>query len=298
MKRDKIHTLSDGRALAYLEYGDPDGFPIFAFHGTPGSRVWFSEGDETSEAHGVRLITVDRPGFGNSHQKSGRTFIHFADDVRELAQSLEIDSFSVMGVSGGGAYAAACAYKYPDLVFKAGVISSADQFENGKPPKGMAFANRISFILSRRFPWLISYLLKQQKQTIDNHPDKYVESISKNTGHLCESDREIISKRENAEEILVQMKEAFKNGVSGTVSEMRLYCREWGFDAKDIQVPVELWHGCDDTLVPIASAQSLAKKLPNCQAHYVEGKGHFLTDDEDIWKKILVSLKNPMTTHV
>ena len=298
MRRDYTHNLSDGRILAYLEYGDPNGFPIFAFHGTPGSRIWFNGEDEISETHGVRLITVDRPGFGNSHQKPHRTFIHFANDIRELAQSLGMENFSVMGVSGGGAYAAACAFKYPDLVFKAGIISSTDQFENGKPPKGMAFANRISFILSRRFPWLITYLLKQQKQTIDSRPEKYVESISKNTRHLCESDRAIISKRENAEEILVQMKEAFKNGVSGTVSEMQLYCREWGFDVSNIQVPVELWHGIEDTLVPIASAQALAKKLPNCQQHYVEGKGHFLTDDEVIWKKILVSLKNPTTTHV
>lgn len=285
------HMLSDGRKLGFMEYGDPAGFPLFAFHGTPGSRIWFKEDEEISKAMGVRLITVDRPGFGISDQKPARTFLQFADDIRELSEYLNLDKFSVMGVSGGGAYAAACAYKYPDLVYKAGLISTVNQFKNSKPPKEMAFANRMAFTLARRFPWLIRYVLNQQKSTIEHHPDKYVESISKNTKHLCESDRKVAAIPENAEAILIQMREAFKNGVDGTVYEMKLYTQDWGFDSAKIEAPVTLWHGSADTLAPIKSAQELARKIPHCDENYVEGKGHFLTDDEDIWKKILLSLK-------
>ncbi|MCE7995672.1 MAG: alpha/beta hydrolase [Roseivirga sp.] len=285
------HILSDGRKLGFMEYGDPTGFPVFAFHGTPGSRIWFKEDEEISKALGIQLITVDRPGFGISDQNAARTFLQFADDICELSQFLNLNKFSVMGVSGGGAYSAACAYKYPDLIYKAGLISTTNQFENGKPPKEMAFANRMAFTLAKRFPRVIKYVLNQQKNTIEHNPDKYIESISKNTKHLCESDREIIAVRENAEAVMIQMKEAFKNGVAGTVYEMRLYTREWGFDCTKIKVPVTLWHGSADTLVPISSAQELARKIPDCDENYAEGKGHFLTDDEDIWRNILTSLK-------
>ena len=292
MQQDnRTHALSDGRKLGFMEYGSPDGFPIFAFHGTPGSRVWFKEDDETVKANGIRFITVDRPGFGNSDQKSARTFVQFSDDIRELSQALNVDKFSVIGVSGGGAYSAACAFALSDLVYKAGLISTVNEFENGKPPKEMAFANRAAFTLARRSPWLLKYILNQQKKTIEQHPDKYVASISKNTKHLCESDRAVLAVKENAEAVMIQMKEAFKNGVSGTISEMKLYMKEWGFDCGKIKVPVELWHGTSDTLAPITSSQALARKIPSCNEHYVEGKGHFLIDEEDIWRDILVSLK-------
>ena len=291
MKQDHTYLLSDGRQLGFAEYGDAHGFPVFGFHGTPGSRIWFEQDDEVAKSAGVRLITVDRPGFGASSQKTGRSFIDFAVDVNELSQALNITRCSVMGVSGGGAYAAACAHELPDLVHKAGMVSAANQFENGKPPKDMAFVNRIAFILSKRFPWLIAFVLKQQKHMIDNHPEKYIASISTNTKHLCPSDRMIASIPENAEEILMQMKEAFKYGVSATVDEMRMYCNEWGFDCSKIAVPVELWHGTDDTLVPVQSARRLARKIPHCTEHYLEGKGHFLTDEESVWRDILLSIK-------
>ena len=91
--------------------------------------------------------------------------------------------------------------------------------------------------------------------------------------------------------MLLHIKEAYRNGVSGTVQEAKLFCNEWGFDPGDIQIPVELWHGCDDTLAPVKPIQELAMQIANCNEHYLEGKGHFLTDDEEIWKKILTSLK-------
>ena len=196
MNRDNhIHILSDGRKLGFIEYGDLQGYPIFAFHGLPGSRIWFKKDDEESKILGIRLITVDRPGFGNSDQKPDRTFLQFSDDIYELSQSLDLEKYSVFGVSGGGVYAAACAYKYPDLIHKAGLISTVNQFKNGKPPKEMAFQNRIAFTLARRFPWLLTFLLNQQKKLMDNRPEKHVKSLRINIKHLCQSDREIMTKR-------------------------------------------------------------------------------------------------------
>ena len=290
-QQDKLITLSDGRKLGYIEYGDLNGFPIFALHGLPGSRLWFPENDDVSIAHGIRLITVDRPGFGNSDQLTNRTFPDFSNDLQELSQSLGIQKYSVFGVSGGGVYAAACALKNAPSIHKCGLISTVNQFENGRPPREMASANRNIFILAKRFPWGLKFMLNQQKNFIQRRPEKYIEAIMSGTRHLSKSDKRIMRKKENAEFMLRHVKEAYKNGVEGTVYEAQLFCRDWGFKVKEIKAPVEVWHGTEDTLAPIGPIKELSQQLRACNTNFIEGKGHFLTEENDIWEKILMSLK-------
>lgn len=98
--------LKDGRHIGLCEYGDLEGFPVFFFHGTPGSRVMFLDDDPISKELGVRLICLDRPGFGLSTPQPDRTILDWAKDVLEVADHLGVHHFSVMGVSGGGAFAA------------------------------------------------------------------------------------------------------------------------------------------------------------------------------------------------
>src|SRR5690606_42033350 len=81
--------------------------------------------------------------------------------------------------------------------------------------------------------------------------DNYVKAIMSNTKHLCAADRMIMEKRENAEFMVIHMGEAFKQGVEGTVTEAKLFSRDWGFHMNTIKVPIELWHGTDDTLSPV-----------------------------------------------
>lgn len=116
--------LRDGRLLGYAEYGDPGGPALFYFHGFPGSRLEARLGDAVAARNGVRLIALDRPGFGLSHFKPGRTISEWPDDVVELADALGIDRFAVMGVSGGGPYVAACALKIPHRLIGAAMVSS------------------------------------------------------------------------------------------------------------------------------------------------------------------------------
>nr|WP_257215442.1 alpha/beta hydrolase [Bacillus pumilus] len=96
-----IH-LQDGRRIGFVEYGDADGFPVFFFHGTPGSRRMFLDDDPISKELGIRLICLDRPGFGLSDPQPDRTILDWAKDVQEVADHLGIHHFSVMGVSGAG----------------------------------------------------------------------------------------------------------------------------------------------------------------------------------------------------
>src|SRR4051812_35482752 len=122
--RDFMVPLKDGRKLAVIEYGDTQGVPVMFFHGTSGSRLLFLEDDEISKELGIRLISLDRPGFGLSDPKANRTLLDWADDVNEAADFLKLGKFSIVGVSGGGAFAAACAYKLAGRLDSVALVAS------------------------------------------------------------------------------------------------------------------------------------------------------------------------------
>lgn len=122
MKTKNFITLSDGRKVCYGEYGDPKGKPLIFFHGWPSSRLRGTTLDRQAKEAKVRLIAPDRPGYGFSDYKEDRTLLSYADDVRELANKLKLKKFSVVGVSGGGPYAAAIAYKLPKRITKTGIV--------------------------------------------------------------------------------------------------------------------------------------------------------------------------------
>lgn len=282
--------LKDGRQLAYAEYGRPDGFPLMLLHGTPGCRLWFTDNDETALALGLRLIAPDRPGFGLSDRKQGRTILDWPDDVAELAEQLGLEKFSVMGVSGGGIYAAACAHKLPHKLAAVALVSATAPFERGKTPPGMCRPNKLAFFLSRNIPWLMRLLFKQQKKIIDKDPAHYIEALQKQVSHLCEEDKKIIQCKETAQGMLLQLKGALQQGVEEAAAEPALLSRYWGFDCADITIPVQLWHGTADTLAPAAEAKKLEALLPHCTAHYIKDGGHFIIENNAVWFDLLSNM--------
>ena len=112
---DHLVKLNDGRSLAYAEWGDPDGRPVVLFSGTPSSRLLCPDADAT-EALGVRLITVDRPGYGRPDPDPKHSLLTWADDYAALHRLLGLPPCPVVGWSGGGPHALACAVRAPALV--------------------------------------------------------------------------------------------------------------------------------------------------------------------------------------
>lgn len=282
--------LKDGRSLSFAQYGDPNGFPVIGLHGTPGSRIWFEHDDPISAELGIYLITVDRPGYGLSDPLARRTILDFNKDLNALIEHLQLKRFSVFGVSGGGAYALGFASSAHPLLFKTGLVASVYEFENRKPPKEMCAPNRWGFYLAKRVPWLLRYTYRQQKSLIEKKPELYVSSVQKNLGHLCISDQEVMRNPETAKTMLLHMKEAFRVHTAEAVNEMKLFTLPWNMNYSNIQSPVEVWHGVEDTLSPISGLQKFLQKIPNHSTHFLNHKGHFLDEDDDVWRDILISL--------
>src|SRR5262245_42265418 len=119
----RVYTCADGRSIGYAEFGDPDGAPVIALHGTPGSRLMFALADQAARQRGLRIIAPERPGYGLS---DGRNFANLADasfDFVELADFLELKSFALLGISGGGPFAVATASLMPERVKLLALIS-------------------------------------------------------------------------------------------------------------------------------------------------------------------------------
>ncbi|MBY0122984.1 alpha/beta fold hydrolase [Bacillus sp. S/N-304-OC-R1] len=287
----KLFRLKDGRQLGYIEYGQKDGIPVLIFHGTPGSKIWFTEDDEIAKSLGVRLIATDRPGFGTSDRKINRSLADWAFDIQELADGLGIDKFSVIGVSGGGAFAAACAYQIPARLHHVSMIASVAPFINGKPPKTMVKENRLAFTLSKYVPWLMKYSYKMQKKMMEEKPEKFIQAMKRGNKHLIESDRKIAQNDAVIKEMKAHLGEALRLRVDGPIEEVNLLSKPWGFDLNDISIPVHIWHGEDDRMAPFEEIKKVAKAIPKVSNHFIPGAGHFLTDHETIWEEVLSQIK-------
>ena len=111
-------NMADGRTVAVAEWGDPEGLPLFAIHGTPGGRIGWWKDPTIYRRYGLRRITLDRAGYGESTRLRDRRVADFVPDVERVAEALGVDRFLVAGGSGGGPHALACAALLPDRVIR------------------------------------------------------------------------------------------------------------------------------------------------------------------------------------
>lgn len=261
--------LPDGRRLGYAEFGDRAGAPVMYFHGWPGARVEGRLGDDAARASGVRLIAVDRPGMGGSTFQPNRALLDWPDDVLEIAASLGLTRFAVLGISGGGPYAAACAWKLPDRLTCAGIVSSLAPFDVPGAVASMGRRNRLAFELVRRLSVLRRILMARLAWSVSRRPERALES-----GVTAAADLKYLD-RPNVRNVLEQsLGEAFRGGSRGPAWEMGLYARPWGFRLEEIRVPVHLWHGEDDVNAPISMGRYLATSIPGCRATFYPGEAH------------------------
>jgi pimeloyl-ACP methyl ester carboxylesterase len=261
--------LRDGRRLGYAEGDDPGGRPLFFFHGWPGSRVEGRLGDEAARATGVRMIALDRPGMGLSDYQPRRTLVDWPDDVIEVAAALGLDRFAVLGISGGGPYAAACAWKLSDRLTGAGLVSCLAPLDVPGVTAGMSRRNRLSFQLVGRLAVLRRVFFAAMAVSVRWRPDRVLER-----GVGAAVDKKYLD-RPDVREILVEsLSEAFRSGSRGPAWEMGLYARPWGFRLQDIRTPVHLWHGEQDANAPVTMARHLATAIPECRASFYPGEGH------------------------
>ncbi|MDA8094584.1 MAG: alpha/beta hydrolase [Betaproteobacteria bacterium] len=277
---DRIR-LDDGRWLGFSESGHPQGAPVFVFHGLPGSRLQQHPNEDIATSLGLRLIGIDRPGFGQSDFNPRRRLLDWPDTVLTLADRLGVGRFRVAGVSGGAPYALACACKFPSRLDGTLIVSGAGPYEAFRNA-AMGRTPRLALTLARHTPGLLRPLARWMAQTGRQSPDRYLDRLSHT---LAPIDSAILARPDVRGMFRSDLPEAFRGGPQGMIHDLSLLARPWGFGLEEVRADVQLWHGEADTSVPVTVGRYLAAELPRCRARILPTDGHFMVLER--WAEIL-----------
>ncbi len=269
---DAAIRLPDRRRLAYAEYGDRTGVPVFVFHGLPGSRLGWSMLPDSSLPAAARIVAPDRPGYGASDPNPGRTLLQWATDVEALADSLGIGKFAIVGISGGGPGALACAWKMPERLTAVGIVSSPAPTNAPGVFEGMSGTNRFFMKLAWYLPRLSSWNIRFLASMIRRNPRRYIDTMK---SKMHDVDRAVLDRTEIQKMLVADFGEAVRGGAEGMVDDMVAnHGRPWGFPLREIETDVLSWSCELDRSVPPAMGAYLSRAVPSCQARFVTGAGH------------------------
>jgi pimeloyl-ACP methyl ester carboxylesterase len=262
-----------GRHLAVVDAGDEAGRAVFVCHWTPGSALLWRGLVEDAESRGMRLLGYDRPGYGGSDHHSARRVADAAADVAAIADALGIERFAVEGGSGGGPHALACAALLSDRVVAASSLAGVAPYpaEGLDWLDGMGHDNVLEFsaALAGRDE-LESFLRGLTGQILASEPESLAEALRT----LCSPADVAVLTGEFAEYLHATVRRGVSESIEGWIDDDFAFVTPWGFQLKDIRVPVQLWHGAEDLFVPIAHGRWLAERIPGVEAHLLDGEGH------------------------
>ncbi|MCW2743383.1 MAG: alpha/beta hydrolase [Blastococcus sp.] len=267
-----VMTVS-GRSLDVLTDGPPGGSALVFHSGTPSAALPFRPLSEAVAAHGLRLVTWSRPGYGASDPAPGRSVADAASDTAAVLDALGIDDFLTLGWSGGGPHALACAALLPGRCRAAATIAGIAPYpaEGLDWLAGMAAENVEEFSLALQGEQALTAYLEEQAPVLRQVTGADVaESLG---GLISAVDRASLT-GEFADYLAAALRGAVSRGVSGWREDDLAFTRNWGFRVCDIGRPVAVWQGDQDLMVPPAHGRWLVERLPDVRDHLLPGEGH------------------------
>lgn len=268
--------LPDGRILTYCMYGPEDGQRVLFQFGTPGTR--FLAPDRISPVNdlGIRLLVADRPGYGGSTRRPGRSVAAVADDMAVLVDSLGWEHLAVWGGSGGAPHALACAARLGSRITRcASVVGPAPFDADGLDwLDGMSPGNVDEFTRARSgesaYRPLVEQLARDAVAAVERGRPPVADEYD-----MAEADRDALTAQFNAPGHLFRTCMAYAGGVNGWIDDGIAFTSKWAFDIAQISAPVSVWYGPDDSLCPRGHTDWLVQNIPGAQAHALPG-GHLL----------------------
>jgi pimeloyl-ACP methyl ester carboxylesterase len=265
--------VGGGRELCVEMAGEPDGTPILVQPGEPMSRRLYGGWIADAEEKGIRLIGIDRPGYGGSSAHPGYTVASHAQDVRAVAEALGYDRIGVWGISGGGPYALGCAALLPEVTVAAAAVASMAPYgvEGFDFFAGMGESNVEGFQLFFSDPEASRLDLREgAAEILAATPEQFAADLE---SLLSPADAEVLTG-----DLLRWLTETHQAAVSagdqGWWDDGAAKLTSWGFDLGDILVPVKIWHGRQDRFVPVQHGQWLASSVPDAEADISDRDGH------------------------
>ncbi len=303
VQEDETMTLSNGHTMGYSICGSPSHSAptIFFLHGYPSCRLEGLGLRKAAHRIGVRIITPDRPGLGLSTYDPHRRLLDYPDHIAQLARHHGLSEYRVLGGSGGGPYALACARLLPPQHLKGlGVLAGVGPMDPGMGREEMRLGTRFYMRLNQWVPGLLRWIIERTYVPKTQDPDptgmrKFLEAQLK---FVKDFEREYLeSDPENMNLIIRMQREHFKQGAAGLMKESQLNIQPWGFRLEDVPFEgVKLWYGQDDMNTPAKMGIEMAKRLKHSRLKLYAGETHLTIAkySEDILKELLEDPK----THV
>lgn len=271
---DRLHDgamiLSDGRQLAWREGGDARGAPLLAFHGLPGSRLKFDVASAHARDLGIRLVSPDRWGYGDTDWRPEPSLRRYADDIGALADHLGMERFSVMGVSAGGPYAAAVAACHPHRTIATALVAPVGPILAEDDDEISAF-HRFCFGSFARNRRLRDGAFAAFRTLLMASPRV---GMAVAMARVPAVDRLVLGSEGVTERLSATFVEGLKNGARGPATDMLLFGRPWDVPLEHARAPARVWLGGQDRNVPLSAVRRLTRLLPNCTVSSRSEAGH------------------------
>jgi len=270
-----VLRLRDSRRLCYECFGATGArSAVLYFHGLPGSRLEAALLDQIGRKAGVRIVAVDRPGYGLSTPQPDGGWTDWVNDVAQLLDALDFPKVSILAVSGGGPYALACAQALPDRIDRVTLVCALGPIKD-RPElrKSLPGILRIAFWSARHLPFLLDLLYARPLRVIARlAPVAFVRAMGFLLGG---NDRRVLREPPVTRWLAQNLQESQRQSGQGALRDARLQCAGWPFSLDEIRLPVTLWHGDADPIVPHDHGRYMHAQLPDARLHIVHGEGHF-----------------------
>jgi pimeloyl-ACP methyl ester carboxylesterase len=270
------HDLAgrDGRNLRVREAGVADGIPVFVHHGSPAAGLFFRPWVEDAERRGIRLISHDRPGYGGSDPKPGRVVADVVEDIHDIADHLGVDRYATWGISGGGPHALACAALGGDRCVAAAALASAGPFD----ADGLDFYAGMGEDNVREFELVVREGREGIEELAAQNAAEMLAAAPEDVFAGLESLVSDVDKAVMSDEFARLVYDMTHVGigasVEGWIEDDVVFVQPWGLDVGDIEVPVLVYQGRQDLMVPFQHGVWLAEHIPGAEARLYEDEGH------------------------
>ncbi len=272
-------TLPDGRRLSWREFGDPSGYPVVNNHGGLLCGLDITSAQSAARRLGIRLISPDRPGVGDSTILKGRTTRDWVGDVTVLMDSLGLPRFGAFGWSLGGQYALGLGAGLPDRVSAVVVVAGCLPMNPDRISE-VNRADRTILRLSSDHPRAARRTFRVMGASARALPSLLERATSR---QLSPPDRRALAELPDGG-FAHWMAHAMTQP-EGMLEEYLAWARPWGFEARDVVASTKVWHGDDDELVPVAWSRRIVDEVEDAELNVVPGQGHFVAYSR--WDEVL-----------
>jgi len=275
-----------GRSVAWASWGVDGGRRLLQFHGTPGSRVGPTRDLGIYERLNAHVVTFDRPGYGQSTPQRDRTILSVADDALAIADRLEWDRFSVLGISGGGPHALAVGVRAPRRVIELGLAVGGPPTELVDPDDLIALNREGRRRAEEEGRESLEAFLAEPAAQIPDDPLGVLEAAMADAPPV---DREMLKRTDVREVLAASLREAFANGPLGWYDDSWRLSTPWDFRLEEVAVPVHMWYGAIDRNVPIRAVEAMAARLTVASFDVIPDAGHlgWLAHEEEVLRALL-----------